>query len=37
MENITLAQDVAAVWFIIVFGIALMAQVCEPLRRRIGK
>lgn len=33
MENITLAQDVAAVWFIVVFGIALLAQVSDTVRR----
>lgn len=33
MENITLAQDVAAVWFIVVFGSALIAQVWDFARR----
>lgn len=33
MENITLAQDVAAVWFIVVFGAALLAQVIDFAKR----
>lgn len=33
MENITLAQDVAAVWFIVVFGVALLAQVIDFAKR----
>ncbi len=37
MENITLAQDVAAVYFMVVFGIALLAQVFEPLRKALRK
>ncbi len=37
MENITLAQDVAAIWFMLVFGTALLAQVCEPIRKALRK
>jgi hypothetical protein len=33
MENITLAQDVAALWFIAVFGAALLTQVIDFARR----
>lgn len=33
MENITNAQDVAAIWFMLVFGLALLSQVCETIRR----
>lgn len=33
MENIINAQDVAAIWFTLVFGVALLAQVSETIRR----
>ena len=33
MEAITNAQDVAAIWFIVVFGAALVAQVWDFGRR----
>lgn len=37
MENITLAQDVAAIWFMLVFGTCLLAQVFGPLRKALRK
>lgn len=33
MESITLANDIAAIWFMVVFGFALLAQVFDCVRR----